>query len=145
MLGWDFWTRDLSTEVSENLLHDFVIKQTLRWLNIFCSLEVSDVLPIMKLCLVNRDDPTSFFDGTFVRCKVEDSDFETLVQTNHLARMFKTALRTSPNSFQIYQTRLQYDVRVPLSWIFDRTPQLGGRPDKKLLEWMKFAILVLEN
>ena len=99
----------------------------------------------MKLCLVNRDDPTSFFDGTFGRCKVEDSDFETLVQTNHLARMFKTALRTSPNSFQIYQTRLQYDVRVPLSWIFDRTAELRGRLSTKLPEWMKFTILVPES
>ena len=99
----------------------------------------------MKLCLINRDDPTSFFDGTFVRCKVEDSDFETLAQTNHLARKFKTALRTSPNSFQIYQTRLQYDVRVPLSWIFDRTPQLGVCLPTKLPEWMKFTILVPES
>ena len=72
---------------------------------------------------------------------VEDSDFETLAKTNHLARKFKTALRTSPNSFQIYQTRLQYDVRVPLSWIFDRTPELGGSLPTKLPEWMKLAIL----
>ena len=99
MIGWDSWTRDLSAEVSEILVNDFVGKLWPRWLNIFCSLEVSDALPIMKLCLINRDDPTSFFDGTFVRCKVEDSDFETLAQTNHLARKFKTALRTSPNSF----------------------------------------------
>ena len=123
-------------------MHDLLSSLCARWLNIFCSLEVSDALPIMKLCLINRDDPTTFFDGTFVRCKVEDSDFETLVQTNHLARSFKTALRTSPNSFQIYQTRLHNDVSVPLSWIFDRTAELRGRLSTKLPEWMKFDILV---
>ena len=126
-------------------MNDFVGKLWPRWLNIFCSIEVSDVLPIVKLCLVNRDDPTSFFDGTFVRCKVVGSDFETLVQTNHLARSSKTTLRTSPNSFQIYQTRLHYDVRVPLSWIFDQMLQLGGSLPTKLPEWMKLAILVPES
>ena len=98
-----------------------------RWLNIFCSVEVSDVLGIVKQRLINRDGPRRSLGITLVRCKVDDSDSGARDLANHLAQNSKTILRRSPKSLPIYLPLLHDDLSVPRSWIFDTMPQLGGR------------------
>ena len=61
--------------IEKNSLVKFVTTLSPRWLNTFCSVEVSVPLGMLKLCLVNREHRADFLDTTFLRDKVADSDF----------------------------------------------------------------------